>query len=90
MPAVCLTNPLRQNEEEVLSELRRLSARHPDMWFRPMDVGGHDASHHSHTLAKLVRKGLAERRKRRSIANVIAQSRRGSWEYRATAVERPA
>lgn len=30
-------------------------------WARPMDVGGRDGSHHSQTLAKLVKKGLAER-----------------------------
>lgn len=44
-------------------------------WMRPMDVGGRDASHHSATLAQLVRKGLAERRTRGSDR---------SFEYRRT------
>lgn len=45
-------------------------------WWRPMDVGGFDGSHHSRTLAKLVKLGLAERRKRGSLAGI-----RSSWEY---------
>lgn len=47
-------------------------------WWRPMDVGGFDGSHHSRTLAKLVKLGLAERRQRGSLAGI-----RSSWEYRA-------
>lgn len=30
-------------------------------WFRPMDVGGRDQSHHSRTLKKLIDKGLMKR-----------------------------
>ena len=35
-----------------------------DGWARPMDVGGRDASHHSATLKKLARHGLAEQKER--------------------------
>lgn len=35
-----------------------------DGWFRPMDVGGRDASDHSNILVELCRKGLIERRLR--------------------------
>lgn len=43
---------------------RKLLARLDETEFlRPMDVGGRDGSHHSATLARLARKGLAERRK---------------------------
>ncbi len=50
-------------------------------WLRPMDFGGHDGSHHSATAAKLVRKGLAERRAR---GVIFASNSRGSYEYRIT------
>lgn len=53
-------------------------------WLRPMDVGGHDGSHHSRVLAKLARKGLADRARRDSIANMIGGSR-GSYIYRLSA-----
>lgn len=36
------------------------------LWLRPMDIGGHDASHHSATLAQCVRHGWAERTTRGS------------------------
>jgi hypothetical protein len=32
-------------------------------WVRPLDCGGFNGSHHSYTLAKLARRGLAERYK---------------------------
>ena len=32
-----------------------------EVWLTPMMMGGTDGSHHSGTLAQLVRKGLAER-----------------------------
>lgn len=43
--------------------------RNPDQghgeggWFKPMHVGGHDASPHSNTLRKLASKGLVERKR---------------------------
>ena len=46
------------------------------VYWRPMDVGGFDGSHHSRTLAKLVRLGLAARRRRESLAGI-----RSSWLY---------
>lgn len=53
---------LRDHEADVLNALRNMTESYPDMWFPPMDVGGSDASHHSATLRKLVRLGLAEKR----------------------------
>jgi hypothetical protein len=50
-----------------------------DGYVRPLDCGGANGSHHSATLAKLVRLGLAERRQRS-----IWQPLRGSWSYRIT------
>lgn len=74
---------LRPHEREVFDELDglRLYAMTNGLgecWWRPMDLGGHDGSHHSRTLAKLVRLGLAERRQRGALC-----ATRGSWEYRA-------
>jgi hypothetical protein len=48
-----------------------------DGWLTPMYCGGRDGSHHSATLAKLVRRGLAESKPRGGYA-------RGSKLYRIT------
>jgi len=48
-----------------------------DFWCTPRFLGGTDGSHHSTTLAQLVRKGLAERRAR-------GGHTRSAWEYRRT------
>ena len=74
---------LRPHEREVydyLDVLRvlELTQQTGQYWARPMDVGGYDGSHHSRTLAKLVKLGLAERRQRGALCAI-----RGSWEYRA-------
>lgn len=74
---------LRPHEREVydyLDGLRMLEHTQQlgECWWRPMDVGGSDGSHHSRTLAKLVRLGLAERRQRGALCKM-----RGSWEYRS-------
>ena len=45
-------------------------------WLRPMDLGGSDASYHSASLARLVARGLAERKCRGSDR---------SFRYRLTA-----
>lgn len=61
----------------VLSELEReLLESLTDEWVRPMDVGGTDGSHHSATLTRLVRYGLAERK--RHYVGVSG----GHWRYR--------
>lgn len=65
---------LKPHEAGVLRNLRALCGH----WVRPMDVGGRDASHHSATLNKLVRLGLAERKRR-------AGHIRPSYLYRAKA-----
>ena len=69
---------MNEQEREVLGELRGGD------WVRPMDVGGTDGSHHSRTLARLSEQGLAERRKRNTLTNVVVGGRRGSYVYRIT------
>lgn len=69
-------NELRELETEVLENLRSLSKAYPEIWFRPMDVGGQDASHHSATLRKLARRGLVTQTRR-------AGHIRPSYLYRA-------
>jgi hypothetical protein len=69
--------PPAQREEDVLSNLRESGHE----WHTPMMIGGTDGSHHSATLARLVKKGLAERKPRSG-----STSGRGyvaSWLYRA-------
>lgn len=61
-------------QREVLESLRDFAY---ESWVRPMDVGGKDQSHHSKTLAQLVKKGLAERREG-------GGHTRNVWRYRAT------
>lgn len=53
-------NKLNCREREVLDYLR-YERKRSDEYLRPMDVGGHDGSHHSRTLAKLHKLGLVER-----------------------------
>lgn len=36
----------------------------PETWFRPMDLGAHDTSHHHKTLRQLMKKRLVVRRAR--------------------------
>lgn len=55
-------------------------------WKRPMDVGGRDGSHHSATLARLVRQGFADRRKFHAIHCAHGSTHRrklinNRWEY---------
>ena len=59
-----LVRSLRPHEEEVLNYLQWFAENRPQKWVRPMDVGGSDGSHHSGTLAKLVKLGYAESRLR--------------------------
>lgn len=49
-------------------------------WARPMDVGGKNTSHHSHTLKALVDAGYAERKSRFP----KGEATRGSFVYRVT------
>ena len=48
-----------------------------EQWCTPRMLGGTDGSHHSATLAQLVRKGLAERKSR-------GGHTRNVWQYRRT------
>jgi hypothetical protein len=74
---------MRRLSPRTRSTLSELSGNHLSGYVTPMMLGARDASHHSATLALLVRHGFAERRKRNTLANMIG-SRRGSWEYRIT------
>lgn len=70
---------LTQNQFDVLREMHlsedKCEGDYP--WFRPMDIGGSDASHHSRTLRLLAKKGYV-RTKRRSLGS------RGSYLYSLT------
>lgn len=59
---------LSESEREVLRELGPPYPGHE--WFRPMDVGGTDGSHHSYTLRRLYERDLAERKDRGSLAGI--------------------
>ena len=61
---------LTDRDREVLASLPT------DEWVRPMDVGGTNASHHSATLQRLVRYGLAEQKR-----HYVGLSG-GHWRYR--------
>lgn len=69
----------RAARQGVLTERDRevLLALSSEDWHRPMDVGGTDRSHHSATLQKLVRYGLAEQKRfYRGVSG-------GHWRYRS-------
>jgi hypothetical protein len=70
-----LSTPLRfdgpsEGEEELLREL----AGWKGLWVRPMDIGAHSHSRHSAILARLCKKGWAERRSRHLMSDVSRQS----------------
>jgi predicted transcriptional regulator len=71
---------LSERQAEVLAELDA-------DWVRPMDIGGRDAGDHSRVLRALVRKGLAEKRRRNTLANMLGSSR-GSYVYRKAQAEK--
>jgi hypothetical protein len=75
--------PLREHEAETLEDLRATTWR--GNYIQPREIGGRDSSHHGRTLAKLCRRGLAERVEGGGIIKT-------SWRYRAalTAEERHA
>lgn len=68
---------LNERDQEVLNDLR--AWLYGNRWARPMDLGGGSGSHHSATLAKLVRLGYAESKQR----GTLAFNSRGSKVYRA-------
>jgi hypothetical protein len=67
-----------QNEIEILDALTDWcqSFKHGA---RPMDLGGHNGTHHSATLNKLIRRGLVERTRRTG-----GSDSRGAYRYRLT------
>lgn len=68
---------------EILDDLRDLRKRYPGEWWRPMDLGGKDATHHSPDLSVLCKRGLAERKPWGGWA-------RRSYRYRAVSPAPPA
>lgn len=74
-----MTKPLTARDLETLGNLAPTYSDDPRQWLRPLDIGGGSRSHHSGTLAKLEKRGLAESRQRSSWG-----SSRGSKEYRIT------
>lgn len=80
-PAGARCRPLTARDFETLRDLDgAVCGRDGGSWVRPMDVGAWDGSHHSATLAKLVRRGLA-----RSQTLKAPWGSRGSKLYRITA-----
>lgn len=78
--------PLTERDIETLASLESASddaIKHDtremrrEGWVMPMDCGGFNGSHHSYTLAKLAKRGLAERYK---FGN---KREKGSCRYRA-------
>jgi hypothetical protein len=74
---------LTDNQHEVLINLGGME----DGWWRPMDFGGHDASHHSGTAARLVKRGLVERTDQ--FTGSLSGARK-TWLYRITELGRQA
>lgn len=70
---------LTEKELDVLGELECAKRTVPGWkgWLTPMFCGGSDGSHHSATLARLVRSGLVERKRRAGYV-------RASYFYRIT------
>lgn len=72
-----MTRPLTDRETELLHELAAWH-RTEKIGARPLDLGAHNGSHHSATLARLVRLGLVERKER------AAYQTRKSYRYSLT------
>lgn len=80
-----MSRPLTERQREALRALEDLDNMDSVfLWWRPMDLGGRDGSHHAKTLAALSRKGLVERYDR-SMAVC-----RPSYVYRITPAGRDA
>jgi hypothetical protein len=75
-----LAGKLRDEDWSVLNELcfANRGSQYPMEWCRPLDVGGHNSSHHSASLAKMVRYGFVESRQR------SGHMSRGSKVYKIT------
>ncbi len=83
-------HPLTERDWEVLGALLPSYSDELPGWNTPLALGARDSSHHSKTLAKLVRHGLAEVKQRWCEEGVVTPrqridcGRRGSKEYRIT------
>lgn len=74
---------LTDDQREVLDGLTVLG----DGWWRPMDFGASDGSHHSGTATRLIAKGWVERSDH--LGGSLA-GRRKTWRYRITHAGRSA
>ncbi len=70
--------PLTERDLSTLRDLTPSYSDEPRRWERPLDLGGGSRSHHSATLTKLEKRGLAESIQR------SGPSSRGSKQYRVT------
>lgn len=68
---------------DALYSLRGFGSNSPDhsSWARPMDVGGHDGSHHSATLRSLARRGWAYMHKLHAIYCSVGMTERQRWDH---------
>jgi len=89
--------PLTERDWDVLETLRFTNdeATCPRKWATPLDLGAGNGSHHSQTLAKLVRRGLVEGFQRAGTIRGVTTARgvgmsRGSKCYRITDAGREA
>lgn len=87
--AAVVAKGLTENQIDVLTEIAwRTESNDFGMrgqgQFTPLDLGGHDCSHHSATLAALVKKGLVEHRKLGREWGDAPTRYRGSKVYRAS------
>lgn len=84
-----MTVKLTQRDLETLNEIVPACSDEPNVWCRPMDVGGGNGSHHSATLMKLYRAGLVDAKQRGSsdedMRIEVRYAARGSRVYRANA-----
>lgn len=89
---------LTDHERECLEGLAHCHdhPRHPMKWARPLDIGGHNGSHHSNTLQRLTAKGWVNFRYRQGNEPLQGENgkrlfaSRGSKRYRITDAGRAA
>jgi len=75
---------MTNREIDILNQL----ARARQCFYKPIDLGGRDCSHHSRTLLKLTKQGLVERSKNYGHSwqskDTVRQAGRGACVYRIT------
>jgi hypothetical protein len=79
--------PLTDRDIQVLRNLSSIFVDEPRKWLTTMDAGGSNRSHHSATLAKLCKRGLAQWKPRGGSEESIGKkffASRGSKVWRIT------